>query len=163
MTRESFISSVESRVNELVTDPTFANQWAQVRSKHLLASVAPDAVGSINYTYSPARLIRNATSVLQSVLTLLESDGSLASLSDSLRRAAEAVEYLANLGEGGRSTTTRIVAAGLYQLAGYEANSLCLARSLPMPAYSCASSDNFWSDRPLDVVLAATAIRAHCC
>lgn len=133
MTRESFLSSVESRVNELVTDPTFANQWAQVRSKHLLASVAPDVVGEINYTYSPARLIRNATSVLQSVLTLLESNGSLTSLSDSLRRTAEAMEYLANLGEGGRSATTRNIAAGLYQLAGYEANSLCLARSLPTP------------------------------
>jgi len=133
VTREGFISSVESRVNELVADPTFGNQWAQVRSKRLLASVAPDEVGSINYTYSATRLIRNATSVLQSVLTLLESNESLTSLSDSLRRAAETMEYLADLGEGGRSATTRLLAAGLYQLAGYEANSLCLARSLPTP------------------------------
>ena len=133
MTRDDFLSSVETRVRELVTDPTFANQWAQVRSKHLLDSVAPDSVGSINYRYSPARLIRNATSVLQSVLTLLENGGSLTALGGSLRRAAEAMEYLASLGEGGRPTTTRLVAAGLYQLAGYEANSICLARSLPTP------------------------------
>lgn len=139
MTRESFISSVERRVNEMVTDPTFGNHWAQVRSKHLLASVAPDEVGPINYTYSPARLIRNATSVLQSVLTLLQSNGNLTSLSDSLRRTAETMEYLADLGEGGRSATIRLVAAGLYQLAGYEANSLCLARSLPTPELPSAS------------------------
>lgn len=134
MTRESFLGSVELRVNELITDSTFGNQWAQVRSKQLLASLAPDAISSISYTYSPARLIRNATSVLQSALILLQANGSLTALSDSLRRAAEAMEYLASLNEGGRPATTRLVAAGLYQLAGYEANSLCLARSLPVPA-----------------------------
>src|SRR6266852_2559040 len=129
MTQE-FASNVDARVAGLLTDATFANQWAQIRSKHLLASISPQSISTIDYTYSPARVIRSATSALQSVLTVRDNSASLAPIRAPLRRAAEAMEYLANLGEGGRAATTRLIAAGLYQLAGLEANSLCLARSL---------------------------------
>ena len=74
MTRENLLKSASARILGVINDPTFGNQWAQVRSKHLLKSISPEEVGAINYTYSVQRLIRNATAVLQTALLLSENN-----------------------------------------------------------------------------------------
>ena len=133
MVSEELLSRATGRLRSSLEDPSFSNNWAQVRAKHLLDSVAPEEVSRIGYNYSIPRLKRVATSALHTALLILESDSrALRSLSDSLLRAAEVMEYLADLPEERRPVTTRVIAAGLYQLAGYEANSLCIARDLPL-------------------------------
>ena len=124
MVSEELLSRATGRLRSSLEDPSFSNNWAQVRAKHLLDSVAPEEVSRIGYNYSIPRLKRVATSALHTALLILESDSrALRSLSDSLLRAAEVMEYLADLPEERRPVTTRVIAAGLYQLAGYEANS----------------------------------------
>ncbi len=130
--REALIGATERLLSSL-QDPNLLNNWAQVRSKHLLGAVAPEVAARIDYTYSTPRLKRVATSALHTALLVLKADSQLLSeLSDSLRVAAEVMEYLADLPDETRHVTTRLIAAGLYQLAGYEANSMCIARALPL-------------------------------
>ena len=132
VSREMLIGATE-RLQSSLQDPNLLNDFAQVRSKHLLDAVAPEVAARIDYTYSIPRLKRVATSALHTGLLVLKSDSqTLRELSDSLRTAAEVMEYLADLPNETRHVTTRIIAAGLYQLAGYEANSICIARALPL-------------------------------
>ena len=132
VSREMLIGATE-RLQSSLQDPNLLNNWAQVRSKHLLDAVAPEVAARIDYTYSTPRLKRVATSALHTALLVLKADPQiLRELSDSLRIAAEVMEYLADLPDETRHVTTRIIAAGLYQLAGYEANSMCIARALPL-------------------------------
>lgn len=141
MTREELIASAPVRINNVVNDPTFGNQWAQVRSKRLLMSISPGEIESINYTYSAQRLVRNATVVLHDALRIVETQSDrLGDVSDALRRAAETMEYLGSTEEGSRPATSFTISAGLYQLAGYEANSLCMAKSLVLPDLPTPSS-----------------------
>ena len=130
---DGLLGSAIAQLQGSLEDPTLANNWAQVRSRRLLESVAPSSASRVDYRYSTTRLKRVSTAALRTALLLLDSDEPvLGDLSDSLRRAAEVMEYLASLTDEVNPNTTRIVAAGLYQLAGYEANSLCIARALPL-------------------------------
>ena len=130
---QDLLTSATGRLQASLLDPTLSNNWAQVRSKRLLDSVSPETAAQVGYNYSVPRLKRVATSALRTALMVLDFDPpALGELSASLRRAAEVMEYLADLPEETKPTTSRIIAAGLYQLAGYEANSLCLARALPL-------------------------------
>ena len=133
MVTKELLAGATERLNSSLQDPSLSNNWAQVRSKHLLNSVDPEVASRINFTYSTPRLKRVATSALHTALLVLKTDPpALRQLSESLRRAAEVMEYLADLPGETRHVTTRIIAAGLYQLAGYEANSMCIARDLPL-------------------------------
>ena len=132
VSRELLVGATE-RLQSSLQDPSLSNNWAQVRSKRLLDSMAPEVAARIDYTYSTPRLKRVATSALHTALLVLKADPrTLPQLSDSLRTAAEVMEYLADLPDEARHITTRIISAGLYQLAGYEANSMCIARALPL-------------------------------
>lgn len=147
MVNEELLVEATSRLRSSFLDPSFSNNWAQVRSKHLLDSVAPDVAAQIEYTYSVPRLKRVGTSALHTALMVLESDpGSLSALSDPLLRVAEVMEYLADLPEERKPLTAKVIAAGLYQLAGYEANSLCIARDLPLQPLPSLDGAPQWSE-----------------
>ena len=142
-------TSAIEQLQRSLQDPTLANNWAQIRARHLLHSVAPGSADSVGYRYSTTRLKRVSTAALRTALLVLGSDqAALPGLSESLRRAAEVMEYLAALPDETNPTATRIVAAGLYQLAGYEANSMCIARNLPLRSFP--DLDSTW---PLGHVL----------
>ena len=133
VSNEEILIPAAERLRSSLRDPNLTNNWAQVRSKHLLASVAPEVAARTDYNYFTSRLKRVATSALRTALLVLDADpDGLRELSRALLRAAEVMEYLADLPEEPKPETSRIIAAGLYQLAGYEANSLCLARTLPL-------------------------------
>ena len=133
MVSEELLTGATGRLQSSLQDPSFSNNWAQVRAKHLLDSVAREQASRIAYTYSIPRLKRVATSALHTALLVLDSNPRVVEdLSRPLLRAAEVMEYLAALPDERRPVTTRVIAAGLYQLAGYEANSLCIARELPL-------------------------------
>lgn len=130
---DELLNSVVSQLQSSLGDLGLSNNLAQVRSKHLLESVSPEAAAGMGYTYSVARLKRVSTSALRTALLLSNSRPTeLGDLSSALLRAAEGMERLADLPDETRPTATRLISAGLYQLAGYEANSLCIARELPL-------------------------------
>ncbi|MBE0609453.1 MAG: DEAD/DEAH box helicase [Dehalococcoidia bacterium] len=133
MTREEYLDQLPEQLALTASQPSYLNNWAQLRSKHLLSAVAPSAVAGVNFTYSTEQLVRRATSIFQRALRL-SSSGRLAPEPNSdLRRAAEIFEYLADLDEGTSKQTSSLISATLYQLAGYAANSVCLARGLVIP------------------------------
>ena len=95
--------SATSHLVSTFSDALLANNWAQVRAKHIRYAVALRSDGGPDYNYSVARLTRVATSALHTALLVLNDDpGKLGELSGPLGRAAELMEYLANLpGETG--------------------------------------------------------------
>ena len=133
MNRYSYLSAIADRLTTVVRDPGFDNQLNQVRSKSLLSILAPETVSTIAYNYSSERLLRTATFVAQNAVRLIEEGIDLTGLSDELRRSAQVLEHLAELEEGSLKPTTALMSATLYQLAGFEANALCMARTTSQP------------------------------
>ena len=97
--KEVLIPAVE-RLRSSLQDTNFTNNWAQVRSKHLLDSVAPEVAARTDYNYFSSRLKRVATSALRTALLIFDADpGELRELDCLLLRVAEVMEYLADLPE----------------------------------------------------------------
>ena len=130
MTPEALLARAREDVVSVQLDRSYRNDWAQLRSKRLLASISPDSVGGIGYTYSVPDVVRRTTGILQRALRL-EASGALGEeTAQSLRLAAEVFEHLAELKEGPNPETSVLLSAGLFQLAGYAANSTCIARGI---------------------------------
>jgi helicase len=134
MNRDAYLLGLEANVRRLVDDSGYRNEQYQVRSKDLLSRLSPDEVRSIDYEYRIERLTRNASFLFDAAARLLSADRSVDDLSTGLRQAAEVFEHLFSLGEGPPPGTSALLSAGLYQLAGYQANSICLAQSCELPA-----------------------------
>ena len=130
--REGILERLREDVRSIEHDQSYLNNWAQLRSKHLLAGISEASVASIAYTYSATQLVRRTVSVLQRAMRLAEVDSLDSNGSEGLRRAAEVFEYLADLNEGTEQTTSHLLSASLYQLAGYAANSICISRRIPI-------------------------------
>ena len=128
MTRETVLERLRGAVGSAGSDPAYLNNWAQLRSKHLLAAIAPASIETIDYTYSTAQLVRRTTAILQRAMRLAETQAPDSATSDGLRRAAEVFEYLADLDEGPGHGTSVLLSAALFQLGGYAANSVCISR-----------------------------------
>ena len=136
MTNQAFLEGLRQAVAVSASDEAYLNNWAQLRSKHLLATIAPTSVETIRYTYSTPQLVRRTTAILQRAMRLAETGRLDSQTSGGLRRAAEVFEYLADLDEGPGRETSLLLAAALYQLAGYAANSICISRKTAIPPLS---------------------------
>ena len=130
MTSEALLARAREDVLSVQLDRSYRNDWAQLRSKRLLASISPDSVGGIGYTYSVPDVVRRTTGIVQRALRLEAREALGEETTLSLRLAAEVCEHLAELKEGPRHETSVLLAAGLFQLAGYAANSTCIARGI---------------------------------
>ena len=128
MTREALLARAREDVVGVQSDRSYRNDWAQLRSKRLLTSISPDSVAGIGYTYSVSDVVRRTTGIVQRALRLEANEALGEETGESLRLAAEVFEQLAELKEGPDRETSVLLAAGLYQLAGYAANSTCIAR-----------------------------------
>ena len=133
MMRETFLERLRETIGSAESDQTYLNGWAQLRSKRLLAAVAPASIENIGYNYSTTQLVRRTSAILQRAMRLAETQPLDSSTSDGLRRAAEILEYLADLEEGPGHGTSVLLSAALYQLAGYAANSMCIFRKITLP------------------------------
>ena len=120
-------------VGRAESDQTYLNGWAQLRSKHLLTSIAPASIETINYNYSITQLVRRTTGIVHRAMRLAETQEFDLAARDGLRRAAEVFEYLASLDEGPEQETSLLLSAALFQLAGYAANSVCISRGITPP------------------------------
>ena len=130
MTPEALLARAREDVVGVQSDRSYRNDWAQLRSKRLLTSISPDSVAGIEYTYSVSDVVRRTIGIVQRALRLETNEALGAETAQSLRLAAEIFEYLAELKEGPNYGTSVLLAAGLFQLAGYAANSMCIARGI---------------------------------
>ena len=113
---------------ELVGGDAFQREVAQVRAKAVLAEILEE-VPPYNWTYSPARLVRNSVGASLA----LETSDALAQREywpDAALRLARLWESLAKIEEGVSTETAILNAAVSYEYAGYQANAACLARSI---------------------------------
>ena len=159
---QTFVERLREAVVSVGSDQTYLNSWAQLRSKHLLASISPVAIESIGYTYSPTQLVRRTTAILQRAMRLAEYQPPDSETSHGLRYAAEVFEYLAALDEGPGRATSLLLSAALFQLAGYAANSLCISRGITLtslPNTLTFDMDGKLLDRGLFLVLQRRFVR----
>ena len=162
MTRETVLERLHGAVGSAGSDPAYLNNWAQLRSKHLLAAIAPASIETIDYTYSTAQLVRRTTAILQRAMRLAETQAPDSATSDGLRRAAEVFEYLADLDEGPGHGTSVLLSAALFQLGGYAANSVCISRKTiltPPPSELTFDVGEKFLDRGLGLALQRRFVR----
>ena len=135
MMPETVLERLRDTVRDAGRDELYLNSWNQLRSKRLLTTIAPASLESINYTYSTTQMVRRTTAILQRAMRLAEAHALDPESSAGLRRAAEVFEYFADLDEGPRHTTSLLLSAALFQLAGFAANSACISRGItPAPS-----------------------------
>ena len=160
--REDLLERLRGTVVNAGLERAYVNSWHQIRSKHLLAAIAPASIESINYTYSPTQLVRRTTAILQHALRLAEEEALDSSTSDGLRQAAEVFEYLADLDEGPGQSTSMLLSSALFQLAGYAANSVCISKRMslsPLPVTLTFDIGSKLLDRGLSLVLQRRFVR----
>lgn len=114
----------------LAGDEDFQREVAQVRAKAVLTEILGEAP-TYRWTYAAPRLVRNVTAALFDLERIsLEEPTRVAQLQLAARQFAQAWESLSTLGE----RTTRLAAltnaAAAYELAGYQANAVCIARQI---------------------------------
>jgi helicase len=123
---DSMLEAVEALRGE-----DFRSEAAQVRAKSVLQQVA-DEVPSYRWSYIAPRIIRNVTGALLDLEFLgSERPGELEQYETDARQIAQVWESLSNLGERTTRVTALTNAAAAYELAGYQANAACIAKSIP--------------------------------
>ena len=118
---ESFLS--------LSADKGFQAETAALRAKATfkeLLGTAPDFA----WGYTAERIVRNATALHLALRRVATDPSHLESLAAAARITAQTWEGLAALEEHASRATALVNAAVAYELAGYQANAACLARSV---------------------------------
>lgn len=120
----------KAHILNLAQDPGFRNELAQVQSKALLRDMVGQE-GTIRWTYIAHRLVRNASIATFELEEIgAEDPQALATLEDAARQLAHLWESLAKLGESTTQELALLNAAVNYELAGYQANAMCLAKNI---------------------------------
>jgi helicase len=118
---------------ELLRDRGFQNEVAQVRAKSLLSEIEQYDSGT-RWRYDVVRLARNGTGAVSDLENAARRAPQLFSESDDLRQAslrvAQLWESLGRIREGSDRQPAWLNAALAYELAGYQANAVCLAARL---------------------------------
>jgi len=129
----SELNGEERYLSALLGSPSLQADIAQIRAKSVLTELHMPVTG-IGWRYIPSQVVRNLSGALLALELVAEEPAQLVATVADAKRLAEAWESLALLEEGTSSRTALLNAAAAYELAGYEANSACLARKgLPAP------------------------------
>lgn len=131
--KDEYLSRLQVRLAAVLDDPSYHNARHQLRSKDLLLALSPEEAVQIRYDYKPERLARTATFAFDAASRLLIEDRSVEQHTSALYDAAEVFEHLRGVAEGPDVNTSRLLSAALYQLAGFQANSICLMREADPP------------------------------
>lgn len=113
-----------------ITTPDFQREVAQVRARAALTALSREP-STVAWTYHLPRLLRNATAALIDVEAAIHLSGDpSADLASKSRRLGQLWESVARITTGDVSSIARVNAILAYELAGYQANSVCLSREL---------------------------------
>ena len=114
----------------LASDSGFQNEAAQLRARSTLTELLGEAP-AYRWTYIAPRVARNATAALVDLQQLASaSPSSLDPMASAALANAYVWESLAALEEGVSRSSGLLNAATAYDLAGYQANAICIARNL---------------------------------
>lgn len=129
MTTNNF-AQIATQVTTLVNDLGFQSEVAQLQAKALIQELTKQ-VPAYRWTYIPSRVIRNLTFVTLQLEKLARRNLSLLStLETPARKVALVWEALALLEEGTTRNAALMNAAVNFELAGYQANAMCLAKQI---------------------------------
>jgi replicative superfamily II helicase len=118
------------KIRDLHGNASFQLDVAQITAKALLDEVS-DEKPEIEWKYIPGTIIRNVSAATFALETLCMTDiRSLRDLEIPARQIAQTWEALSKLEEKTSRNTALLNAAIDYELAGYQANSRCLARNI---------------------------------
>jgi helicase len=116
----------------LAQDKGFQNEAAQVQAKALLKEIDHGST-QLNWTYNITRVVRNVVAATFELKQLAQSDpNSINDLSDAALKFARVWEALAKLQESTTRETALLNAALNYELAGYQANTACIAKQITL-------------------------------
>jgi superfamily II DNA helicase RecQ len=118
----------------IAADPLFQVEVAQIRARATLTELLGEAP-PYRWTYIAPRVVRNAAAALFDLERLALSDpAALPAYTNEALQYAYVWESLAMLEEATTRDAALLNAAAAYDLAGYQANAVCIARSLiPVP------------------------------
>ncbi len=120
----------EPYILSLIEDRGFLAAAAQIQAKALLKEVAED-VPSYRWSYTPQTIVKNAAIATFDIENLLrDNPTAIEDYASAAREIALVWEALARLEEGVSKHTALLNAAVNYDLAGYQANSICIASRL---------------------------------
>lgn len=119
-----------SEIISLFQNPGFQNETAQIKAKALLTEILQD-VPQYEWSYIAQRVVRNITfAAFQLENIAREEPSRMRDFSNVARELALVWESLAKLNEATTEKTALINAAINYELAGYQANAMCIAGRL---------------------------------
>jgi superfamily II DNA/RNA helicase len=121
---------IRTSLLSLVQDRGFQVETAQIQAKALLSEVVGE-VPPYRWSYIARRVIRNVVMATFELEVLAsENPDALTDLSAAARKFALIWESFAQLREATTRETALLNAAVNYELAGYQANAMCIARHL---------------------------------
>lgn len=124
------LADFRSHIISLENDPEFRREAAQVQAKALLTDVTK-VPPSYNWKYIPHRILRNLVVTTFELETIARTAPDLLQeVASATRRFALIWESLARLQEGTSKDLALANAAINYELAGYQANAMCIARRM---------------------------------
>ena len=129
MNEQEVVQYSSERMKELLADRRFQSERYQIRSKALLTQLSPEHVSSVRFTFDEDKIWRNCQYLVSVGTRLMEYDVSYKKMVlDAVKEVAETFEFLSQIAESRDRMDALINAALLYQVAGYQANAVCLSR-----------------------------------
>ncbi|MGH2532885.1 MAG: DEAD/DEAH box helicase [Thermomicrobiales bacterium] len=128
MTTDKFQETLQHL--NVMSNYDFQREVAQIRARAALTAL-PGEPPEVSWNYNLPRLLRNATAALIDVESIIDdADRASADLSSTARRLGQIWESVSRISSGKAKSIAQVNAILAYELAGYQANSVCLARDL---------------------------------
>lgn len=130
MDKTQYFTNLHDNTSELVNNAQLTSQLAQVRAKALQCELLPNAP-EIDFTFNTQTIWNLSECIFSdSSLLLRKHWGKPAQLKKWVRISAQAFEFLSRILSDEQKITSLINSSLSYQIAGYRANSQCLAKHL---------------------------------
>jgi len=128
-------------IYDLFNRGTFKTELKQIKSKSLLKDIDAEDIG-IRYSYIPKRMIRNAIASITEIEDVIyDNPIFINDMRPYLKHLAKFWESIANLEEGINKNSALLNAAITYELAGNQANSICIVKKISKKYYEITNAD----------------------
>jgi len=130
MNKAEFLEQTKSQVNNLITDPIFRNNIAQIRTRSLQEELQQSGE-RIRFTFDPEQVWKYCDFIFSECVLLLneEVEGREAILG-ALKLTAQTFEFLARFEKSDNQEMMLLNAVICYHISGYQANAYCLVQQI---------------------------------